>query len=75
MAKTHIKYANRRFYGYVNIINQIALEGYLYIYGNIWKEDYPLSSSTLSTRPKAKFKIKIAFFKIPAHSPNTPPKS
>nr|DAN17682.1 MAG TPA: hypothetical protein [Caudoviricetes sp.] len=50
------------------------MEGWLYIYGNIWKAGYPLSSSTLSTRPKTKSKIKIAFFKISAHSPTIPSK-
>nr|DAL64141.1 MAG TPA_asm: hypothetical protein [Caudoviricetes sp.]DAZ83412.1 MAG TPA: hypothetical protein [Caudoviricetes sp.] len=27
LAKTHINHANKRFYGYVNILNQIALVG------------------------------------------------
>ena len=27
LPKKHIKHANRRFYGYVKILNQIAIEG------------------------------------------------
>lgn len=59
LAKKHIKHANRRFYGYVKILNQIAIEGggftFMGTYGNeIIPLVVPLYPHAPKPNPKSK---------------------
>ena len=59
LAKRHINHANRRFYVYVNILNQIVLEGdnftFVVAYGNeIIPLVVPLYPHTPKPNPKSK---------------------